>query len=999
MIRDFLHARRYLAPGLDSFWRWGDGGDVLTWQSGPTIAFRAEIVEVLRPLASRGFPHFDAVVLFLAACRAIDKIGEPEIERMKILPSLTERERNNWRYRDLLVALEAVAAVPRLVRGTLEGKKGLAGMLFETAYIAEPAESAAVILRVLERGLPREMYGARHSRSMNEPDMLAKLALLAAGAHRIAADRLELRQETGLEQLPEPAPVDDSPPESLCELLERLKTDEELGGLARLARTLLAALALPRPVSEPQDLPLGGVSDIANRGSFDRLLLSELAHDDLTFTVRVALNQALYLRREAPPHVPPQRRLVLIDSGLRMWGLPRVFGTAAALALAVARDPHSETRVYRPRGPHLDVVNVATRAGLVSHLAALEPEAHPGESLPVFRRLIVEDDEASEAVLITCNEVLEDKAFQRQLAECELPMLYVVAVSRDGRLRLARRGAQGTKILRELKCPLEDILAPRPGVTPLRDAKYDPALPAILRMQPFPLRLSHAMDPHRLWGDTESGSLYLTTDRRLMFWDKRGQGARQLSDTLPHGKLLWHDSGPAGQTMTTAVIGRLPQGELHVLHIDRQAGVCLTHSIGLSQARQSHLKGVAAHAGALFVIFADHVQVYSLGDGRWNETRELPTNMWWLRDRFFHSPTGWYALSFNGTTAQFELVCDKSAGNAQLLISLFDAVGIDGPVAVTAKGEIGPLEPHAAAPGQGRQAGPIRYLNKDRLPPGGPFRVAAISADGMRIVVAPVLNTGDGSGPSSNDSLRSRASSWLSVSSRAKNHASLIDLRAVDPVRVNGDPTTALVSDLLATISNRTLRHKFAVIFVEGRDLVLVTHRGHFCKIAWDPTYHGIRLQQAAQAPTEYGGKRFRFSKSPSPPGTGYRLSVAQWDDGSRAYLDSRGLLHLKSSDRSIPELTLVLYDGTLAGWCANGMLFGPSYFTAGAGADDFEQRIRALASVNKIEAIKLYREQKGVGLKEAKEAVELFDPEEAGRANAAVIYNEVLSRFVMCLR
>ena len=977
MIRDFLHARRYLAPTLDSFWVWSDGGDVLTLRSGNTIAFRAEVVEVLRPLVPHGFPHFDAIVLFLAACRSASQIGEREIEIHRVLPSLTDSERRNWRYRDLLVALEAVGSISSEVRCTLAGKKELAAMLFETAYIAEPEESAAAILHALERGLPREMYGARHSRTAGEPDMLSRLAPLAAGAHRVAPDRLDLRRKTGLEQLPEPEPVDSSPPESLRALLERLKTDEELGGLARLARSLLAALTLPRAVSEHEDLPLGGVSDITNRGPFDRLLVSELAHDDLTFTVRVALNEALYLRREAPPHVPPRRRVVLIDCGLRMWGLPRVFATAAAMALAVSRNPNADTKVYRPRGPHLDVVDLATREGLVKHLAALEPESHPGESLAVFRRLV--NDEANdekavnEAVLITCDEVLEDKVFQQRLAESELPALYLLSVSRSGQLRMARRGPSGTKVLREIRCSLDDILAPRKEITPLRDNKCDPALPAILRIQPFPLRLTHPIDPQRLWGDADSGGLYVTTDKRLMYWDKRGQGARQISDTIPAGKLLWHDSGAAAQTMSTAVIGRLMPGELHILHVDRESGVYIAHSILL---RARNPRGVAVHAGALFVIFADQIEVYSLGDGQWIDTRGVPASMRWLRDRFFASPEGWYALSFNGTTAQFEQVCDATTRPELALISLFDSVGVDGPAGVTSRGEICRIEMRSnPLLSRGKHLW-THVLNAGRLPPGGPFRVAAIAADGQRIILSPLTRSAG------------RPSNWL------------IDLRAVDPVLSYSEPATALAANLVGAISNRTLRNKFMSIFVDGTVLVLEAKKSrNLCRIEWDSSNRRIHMK-IVLAKSE--GQRKSFTETPGPQWTGYKLSVAEWDDGSRAYLDSRGLLHLKSSDPTIPELTLVLCDGTMAGWCADGRMFGPAYFTGIPIADDFEHRIRALATAgHKIEAIKLYREQKGVGLGEAKEAIECFDPEAPGGADcdAAFIYNEVLKRFVMRLR
>ena len=84
-------------------------------------------------------------------------------------------------------------------------------------------------------------------------------------------------------------------------LLEQLSDDNELSGFARLAQQLIAAISLPRTLSEPDELQIGGVSDISNRGHLDQLLLSELAQDDLTLAVRLALNEALYLRRESPP--------------------------------------------------------------------------------------------------------------------------------------------------------------------------------------------------------------------------------------------------------------------------------------------------------------------------------------------------------------------------------------------------------------------------------------------------------------------------------------------------------------------------------------------------------------------------------------------------------------------------------------------------------------------------------------------------------------------------
>src|SRR5262249_2652085 len=111
MIQDFQSARIYLAPPPDSFWQWRDAGQVVLWRDGATIAFRTDVLEVLRRLAPCGFPHFDSVVLFLAACRTPAALGPTELEKQKVVTSLSASEKNDWRYRDLLRALEAISAI------------------------------------------------------------------------------------------------------------------------------------------------------------------------------------------------------------------------------------------------------------------------------------------------------------------------------------------------------------------------------------------------------------------------------------------------------------------------------------------------------------------------------------------------------------------------------------------------------------------------------------------------------------------------------------------------------------------------------------------------------------------------------------------------------------------------------------------------------------------------------------------------------------------------
>jgi hypothetical protein len=73
------------------------------------------------------------------------------------------------------------------------------------------------------------------------------------------------------------------------------------------------------------------------------------------------------------------------------------------------------------------------------------------------------------------------------------------------------------------------------------------------------------------------------------------------------------------------------------------------------------------------------------------------------------------------------------------------------------------------------------------------------------------------------------------------------------------------------------------------------------------------------------------FSRCSAPPALGCTLEVASWLNGSQAFLDSRGLLHLKSHDSTVPELTLALCVSELAGWTSDGDVCGPRFFIGDA--------------------------------------------------------------------
>ena len=76
------------------------------------------------------------------------------------------------------------------------------------------------------------------------------------------------------------------------------------------------------------------------------------------------------------------------------------------------------------------------------------------------------------------------------------------------------------------------------------------------------------------------------------------------------------------------------------------------------------------------------------------------------------------------------------------------------------------------------------------------------------------------------------------------------------------------------------------------------------------------------KASTEFDTNRLYISNR------GLKFASRKWPDGSLAVIDSRGFLHLKSSDSSIADITIVLVTGTVtACWSSDGYVCGHPYF------------------------------------------------------------------------
>jgi hypothetical protein len=266
------------------------------------------------------------------------------------------------------------------------------------------------------------------------------------------------------------------------------------------------------------------------------------------------------------------------------------------------------------------------------------------------------------------------------------------------------------------------------------------------------------------------------------------------------------------------------------------------------------------------------------------QTLQLPPGVKWKRDRFFRGARGdWLALSHDGQAARLDLVkCASEHSTIPPSITMFDQLGVDGPVGVTSRGDL-----FSTATGN------LRRVAQDLA---APLVVPWISPDGQRLQLK---------------------------SLRPQPHAPRGMLVNTENLGC-GSANVAILDDRALTIVRPlTLRHRFRAIGLDAAgNLALESRAGQLF------AFEVLRGLPVANVHKSGSGLRARRSfESMKETQRRYKLSQAKWDDGSCAVLDSRGLLHLTSADRSIPAITLLLAEGEMTGWCSDGRMWGKRYF------------------------------------------------------------------------
>lgn len=825
--------------------------------SGETIAFRQELVEVLAPIATGGLPPFDGILLLIGATR------------------------DQWPATSFpascAAALQRIRQLPPDVRNTGAARTNLIQVVFEDNWNEIPASIANEVLVLLSSdGIKMLAASTRHRQEHVQRDRERINRFINQRQDRLEAERMRSRMRTGLDGPILHAPVElleDKPNfTGMRALLDDLLNDENLEGVAALAKQLMAVLNLPKPVSQEDEQPLGGTSDIANRGTLDRLLLSELANDDLTLAVRVALNEALYLRREHPSQNLRLNRLILIDNGIRQWGIPRVIATSVALALAANSSLDTTVDVFQAQGTDLARVDLSCAAGIIKSLESLSFETHVGAALKSFESAAKLPDYELERVIITSPAAAADIDFVQALNASRLIPVYLITVDREGTCQLLEITITGRKTLKSISLDLSAISKTNINSVDLVNRSIGGDLPTIVKTENFPFRFGFGFNPKNFWNTRWGSTFSIVNDGRLLEWSDPELGGKQIAVIKPRVSVLHTFETAENCYAVLKTIGT--DSGYRLLRINRHDEVT---EVTLTLPNQPI--GFCHHDHTLIAIFSDQTSIIDADSGCVGHSLSS-LNYEQVFNRFFKLNKDFYALSADSLALTWTRLPFPNEFMRNVT-NVFECEGVEGAIAFLSSGE-------------------LYFIGDEKLisckiNAAGPFVCREVSTNGTQLVVFSV-----GNGELYVFDLRTQRSErcyWRSLREQ-------IAQRVVRPKNIQYRFRSVTISDDGNLVLNSQPPKKRKLIIENGK-LQLVFEKGPISGLT----------------------KGFQFEDVANTGGYKYKLFRARFPDGSSLFLDSRGLVHLKSADPFLPEVSLIIANDRVSGWSSRGQFVGDRFF------------------------------------------------------------------------
>jgi hypothetical protein len=452
-----MQAQDYFQSFEDYFWEWESNSDglYLVVPNAKTIAHSNLVYEILEYLSEESIPPFGSLLLAFIATNS--EVGD-SFDSILYYVRKKEVLIDGKSIPDISSAIEFLEKLKQLY-GYKQGKKRLLLLktIFSNCHKRISSEKADIILNDYKNsGVSIKKTKFNQASFTNDfkvfellnkkfPTTSSILDALAGLPTKAIEDHLD-------EEIVDQNIISDKPKD----LIEQLTEDDKTFHVGSLIKRIWSGLNIPLHHNMPSSQPLGGISDLTNKGDFDKLLLSEFAQEDDVFMSRLANNEALYIQREVPPEADQFERIILIDATLKNWGNAKVLNFATALAIAKHPKTDIDCKLF-VLGTTFAEVLFSSVDEVAEGLNILNPTLDCSLGLQDFISANKKDSGSQELFFVTSEDSLRMEPIIKTISDYSDILKYIITTNPDGTIQIYKIQNKGRKYIQKIVLPLDEL--------------------------------------------------------------------------------------------------------------------------------------------------------------------------------------------------------------------------------------------------------------------------------------------------------------------------------------------------------------------------------------------------------------------------------------------------------------------------------------------------------------------------------------------------------------
>jgi hypothetical protein len=516
----------YFQSYNDYFWQWEDNAEAIAIPNHNTIAYRDFVIHIFDKLAPQGIPPFGALLLAITATNP-NGYASIEVIRHIISKSLNTTD-------DLILA-EAVSFLKILSRVPEQYKTGNKRLLLLQSIF----ENCHNIISIKgSRRIINDYHNNKHhaadlatKKDFNNNNYNRDFRVISLLKSKYEDEHAIIEKIAGLPEVSEKLLLDEentSEENTQKDFIQELTDNSKTFYVGALIKQIWGGINIPAHSSKPSEQPIGGISDLSNKGDLNRLLLSEFANEDLVFLSRLANNEALYIQREIPPDNNNQHRIILIDLSLKNWGTPKTI--AFAIMLAIAKHPKTNIQCHAfALGNAYYPISIENTEGIIEGLQLLDGSLHAANGLNQYLKDAT-PQKNTELIFITSTSALREPALLKALNDHQSAINYWIHTDADGSIDIYRKQQKSKKHIQHILLPLEELWTKLPkAAEPIKIPVDEISCPILFRLP---------RNAKKIISATDGEVFQLTPEKTVLrlynrYGDPHSKGWEMIYEKLP----------------------------------------------------------------------------------------------------------------------------------------------------------------------------------------------------------------------------------------------------------------------------------------------------------------------------------------------------------------------------------------------------------------------------------------------------------------------------------